>query len=59
METAEKVKLYSLFNPSEINTDFSGPSEVLVNGFVHLFTSVFGTNLDLKESSTKELWHFG
>lgn len=59
METADHVKLYSLFNPSEINTDFSGPAEILVNGFVKLFTVVLGPNLDFKESSTKMLWHYG
>ena len=53
MNTADKVKLYSLFNPSEVSSDFSGPAEILVNGFVKLFTATFGPNLDLKESSTK------
>jgi len=59
MATADKVKLYSLFNDSEINTNFSGPAEILVNGFVKLFTVVFGPNLDFKESSTKMVWHYG
>ena len=53
METADKVKLYSLFNPSEINVSYNGASEILINGFVKLFTGVLGPNLDLKESSTK------
>lgn len=46
METAENVKLNSFFNPSEIKTDFSGPSVLLVNGFLKLFTAVIGPNFD-------------
>ena len=59
MATAEAAKLYSLFNDSEINIDFTGPAQLIVNSFVKLFTVILGPNLDFKESSTKMLWHYG
>ena len=57
---AEKNNIYSLFNPEEMDLSLLGKSGQVLLSFVNVFSHAFlGHEPDPKESSIKELYHYG
>jgi hypothetical protein len=57
---AEQNKMFSLFNPDEMDLNVLGKTGLALLNFVNFFSNAFlGHDPDPKESSLKMVWHYG